>query len=582
MKTPDASLGSVAHSGVSSPSAEGTVHFTGSGKSAAPPSPAFLKLQWTFRTIALLAGVLQAWAFRYDANPDGVAYLDVADAYRERRWADAPNGYWSPLYSWLLAIAGALLRLPPSADFVLAHIVNLAAYVAALLAFEYLLRGIDAIPTASSDVADERRRDWWILGYSLFLWATLGLIGLGVTTPDLLLAGAAFAVAGILARIAASDRLWSHSVLLGVALGVGHLAKAAFLPVSIVVLAGAAVLSRRRRRPVLRGLIIVGTFAIVAGPYVAALSRAKGRVTAGESGRIAYAWIVNSVHGQLHWQGSADGGGVPIHPTRRISRGPEAYEFASPLRATYPPWYDPSYWYDGVEARFAPVTQARIALHYLPLLVSLFAPLVLVVTATLVRSRVRLLALRREWGRGWWLIVPGSVAIAMYATIFLESRYIAPFVVMVWLGALLVLEPFMLTGWRRALYVGTAMVLLLATLPKLSTNVRVLLPGAPNPHWGDAAFAAESGVRAGDAIAVVGDGRFEYWARLARVRIVAEVPAWATSEFLASTQRRRDSLLHQLRRTGARAVVSRDHARILEEWGWRADKRERMAVLLLP
>src|SRR6185369_13250535 len=47
--------------------------------------------------VAAVLGALQAWDRRYAMNPDGISYLDVADAYLRGDWAVAVNGYWSPL-----------------------------------------------------------------------------------------------------------------------------------------------------------------------------------------------------------------------------------------------------------------------------------------------------------------------------------------------------------------------------------------------------------------------------------------------------------------------------------------------------
>lgn len=41
--------------------------------------------------------------YRFQINPDGISYLSIAGNYLAGDWATAINGYWSPLYSWLLA-----------------------------------------------------------------------------------------------------------------------------------------------------------------------------------------------------------------------------------------------------------------------------------------------------------------------------------------------------------------------------------------------------------------------------------------------------------------------------------------------
>ena len=40
-----------------------------------------------------------------------------------------------------------------------------------------------------------------------------------------------------------------------------------------------------------------------------------------------------------------------LHPTRKILSWPEVYEFATPVSGTYPVFYDPTYWWAGVDTR---------------------------------------------------------------------------------------------------------------------------------------------------------------------------------------------------------------------------------------
>ena len=539
------------------------------------------RLVWTCRAIAIALAAVQAWAFRYEANPDGVSYLDVADAYREGRWADAPNGYWSPLYSWWLAIGAATLRSSPSADFVLAHVMNFLAFITALIAFEYFLRGIDSFADEPLETRQDRSREWWVLGYALFLWATLRLIGLGKITPDTLLAAAAFVVAGLLIRIRHTGSQWRHAGTLGIVAGLGYLTKLAFLPLTIVFLGVAAVLWGRNMRAILLLLLAAACFALVAAPYAVALSRAKGRFTLGDTGRIAYAWMVNGVRSEVHWQGGPPTAGVPVHPTRKISVSPEAYEFATPLRATYPPWYDPSYWYEGVTVSAAPLTQARIAFGYFPLILDLHAPLLLLAVAALIALRVRARWVRGALRRGWFLILPGLAALVMYASVFFDTRYVAAFVVMVWVGVLLTLEPFTPVAWRRGLWLGAAVVLLASTLPSLTPRLRALLPRAGNSLGNYASFLLESGLRPGDEVAIIGDGHYAVWARLARIRFVAEIPSRSAAGYWRSGRDEQAALVEKFRQAGAVAIVAVDAPSGLESFGWRRSPDGKLALLPL-
>src|SRR6266851_2384971 len=66
-----------------------------------------------FWLLAAVLGGFHAWASRYSMNPDGIVYLDMADAYLGRDWGTALISYRSPLYPWILGLAMVLSRLAP-------------------------------------------------------------------------------------------------------------------------------------------------------------------------------------------------------------------------------------------------------------------------------------------------------------------------------------------------------------------------------------------------------------------------------------------------------------------------------------
>ena len=63
------------------------------------------------------------------------------------------------------------------------------------------------------------------------------------------------------------------------------------------------------------------------------------------------------------------------------------------------------------------------------------------------------------------------------------------------------------------------------------------------------------GIRPGDKVGIIGNGFFAYWARLARVRLVAELPFTSIPAFAAADARTREQVLHAFRRAGARLIV---------------------------
>ena len=98
--------------------------------------------------VALLAlAVTQAWLFRHEISPDGVAYLDLSDAIVDGRIGDLVNAYWSPAYAFAIGLVRLLLASTPLGapqwEFALVHVVNVGAFMLALAAFEWLLHALD-------------------------------------------------------------------------------------------------------------------------------------------------------------------------------------------------------------------------------------------------------------------------------------------------------------------------------------------------------------------------------------------------------------------------------------------------------
>src|SRR5207245_9507364 len=92
-------------------------------------------------------------------------------------------------------------------------------------------------------------------------------------------------------------------------------------------------------------------FALVAGPWVALLSRAKNRFTFGDVGKVAFARFYDRPWHPFFWQGE-NGTGTPIHPVRQLLAKPRLFEFATPVGGSYPPSFDSTYCTYGVRVHF--------------------------------------------------------------------------------------------------------------------------------------------------------------------------------------------------------------------------------------
>ena len=532
-------------------------------------------------------GAIHAWADRYHMNADGISYLDMGDAYLRGDWSTAINGYWSPLYSWLLGLAMSILKPDSYWEFPVAHLVNFLIYLGALGCFHFLMHEIvvyNRKKAVATRVVELSAMAWYALGYSLFIWSSLTMITLSQVAPDLCVAAFVFLASGILLRISGGSAGWMTFAALGLVLGLGYLAKAPMFPLAFVFMGVAVVSVGDLRRAIPRGLVALAVFLIVGGPFMLALSVSKGRMTFGDSAKLNYMRYVNEASNR-HWQGTWPPGiGTPKHPTRKIDGTPAIYEFGTPITATYPPWYDPSYWNEGVAPRIewrrqAVVLGANLA-EFLDMFLRSQSGLIAGFLILFLIERKNWLAIR-EVGLQWSLLVPALAGFAMYMPVYFEPRYIGAFVVLFWLGiAFAVRLPESQESTRLVSSVTAAMVTVMliivgvATAPKASgTSYEVLRGVDPSAHvdWQVSEGLRQMGLQPGEKVGVIGEASpafYAHWARLARARIVAEIVSKDANEFFWAEPAVRSRTTETFARAGARVIIANSLSSRLIAEGW--------------
>jgi hypothetical protein len=533
-----------------------------------------------FWLIALILGGFHAWAamVSYSMNPDGIAYLDIGDAYLRGHWNVAINTYWSPLYSWILGLSMHVLHPSIRWEFATVHIINFFIYVFTFICFEFFWRRLMGWNQASSSrEASATWPEWaWLaLGYSLFIYSALSLIKIWSVTPDMLVAACVYLAAGLIVRVRTGGATWHTFAALGIVLGLGYLAKAAMFPLAFVFLA-VGVLSvgnlRRASRVVPVALVF---FLLIAGPYVVVLSSANGRLTFGDTGKLMYAWHVNGVP-HPHWQGEVLGAGIPTHPSRKIFDVPPIYEFGRPFGGTYPVAYDPAYWYEGVMPHFELRGQLNVFLlsmqYYFDLFFRQQAGLIACVLILYFLMRNRRPTNVEKILQASGLALLAIVALGMFALVHVQSRYIGAFVVLLWADVLAAVRlPASQDARRLLAFMGVMMSAFvfiniaafnfeglrdLAGFGKV--NETTSSPRAGRPSW-PGAVAEELqrlGIRPGDKVAVIGYAFDSSWARLARVQIVAEMFDWQAEAFWLGASSLHSKVLLALTQTGAKAIVA--------------------------
>jgi 4-amino-4-deoxy-L-arabinose transferase-like glycosyltransferase len=533
------------------------------------------RLRLFFWLFAILGGALQAWAFRNTITSDGISYLDIAGRLAQGDWQAAVNGYWSPLYPTALALALAIAKPGPLYEFAVVHAANFAIYLVALAGFDFLVaRLVECVrraQRATKAAVTEPLAAWFLLasGYALAVWALLELVTVSSTSPDMEVAVFVFFAAGLLLEIDSGILTLQKFLALGLLLGCGYLAKVPVFLLAFVFFALTLLAPLKWSKLLPKTLAALAAFLLVAAPYVIALSKSKQRLTFGDSGRLNYAWYVDGAS-YRHWQGEPLGtrsevaprwskgptsSGLPLHPTRKILDTPPVYEFDGPVAGTYPVWYDPSYWNEGVVPVFDPAQQVRKILVNLKFIYSLllnvhvvqlyregrwfrfFSPLLLAVWLVLFWRTRRAFA---PFGPAAWpLLLLALAALAMYALVYCEPRHLAPFIVLLYLGLfsairfpigtdLIGIDRRFLKPLGVAIVAAFALTVGISSARLAANTIRGSLPQGASQFeaWQVAsALTQQVELAPGSKIASLeyaNHGNAQ-WARLARCRIVAEI-----------------------------------------------------------
>ena len=530
-----------------------------------------------FWCVAIVVGFIQVWAHRYNINPDSISYIEIAQSAREAGWKSYVNGYWSPFYPFLLTNVFRVFDPGPRWESTVAIFTNLAIYLANLACFEWFLRELILLRDASNQPAERgfpiSSRTLWICGYVFFLWAGQFWVTPSWVSPDLCVAGLGYLATAALIRIHRGQASWATFVFFAAVLGLGYLAKAPMFPFAFVFLACGFLAVRSNRQALPRATLAVLVFFMVAAPFAISLSRTKGRMTFGDSGRINYAEFVNGAPKYVYWEGQPPGTGTPAHPLHKLLAEPPLYEFAAPIGGSYPLWYDPSYWYEGIKPHFSLKGQLMAVYRTTSSYLRIFS-----VTGTLYAVFIALFFLVRKsgsWGGRWreekFVWIPLLAAFAMFALVHVEPRFVGGFSLML-LMRLLAGVRFAKPAENGALS-GLASVIILAPALAIvfSTGKELRDIGRPVPfeQWEVARGLNELGVPPGSNLGSIGTGLGAYWAHLADMRIIAEIPGEDQRVFLAADPEKKRAIIGKFGEAGATAVITHNIAVVHSMEGWR-------------
>jgi hypothetical protein len=533
-------------------------------------------LRWALRAGVLIAGGLPAFVSRNSMSPDGVSYVDLSDAWLAGDWSRIVNGYWSPAYSALIAGARALFHPGPAKEATVVHLVNFVVFVVCIVCFEYFLAALRRfdVPTAGPGSDDFRRPEPWpvtLFIYAVFGWSAFGMLNTGLTSPDTIVAALTYLVAAMLLETFRSPTR-GRFIAIGVALGAAYLSKAAMFPVGVIFAACTAI-GWGIRAPLRRRLLTPAAFLLVSFPLLGALSSRSGHFTFGEAGKFAYGWFVNNY--PVPWTGAPKGSGTPRHPPVVLNLEPIAYGYPGDIGETYPAWTDPSYWNAGMVPRVELRRQLRevaiVSREYAKVLG--VTALTIVLLAALAKDKG---AVIRRMRRVAVLVAPLIFLFVLYSQVWAEPRFYAAAAVILILLSFDALYRAAEPGEMRRLALGAALMMLWnigRIAPHLAHYARLAvddLRGRPvgHPEWVIAQEVTAQGVYPGDRVAVIGSAFDSYWARLAGLRIIAEIPQWQAPRYWAATDSTKRELDNRFASMGARLILANQLPSSFREPEW--------------
>ena len=522
-------------------------------------------------------------------SSDQMSYLDIAHVYLQGSWWDGVNGYWSPLLPALVALAFRIAHpsltqeLPVSAAVTYFNFVFvLAAYLFfhARLVRCFEVRFLGAWSPGKSTAL-------FLFGFATTLAAVCGLLGFGLL-PDLLVAVFFLLSAGCLAGFFRREATPLAVLAFGFVLALGYLAKAILGPVAFVFIFSFYWERRKRAGALVPTAALAALFLFFSALHWLPLSLAEKRFTFGETGKINYVWFMGQgkyVAGEA-LQTSLDG--TPLkHPFQILSEDPIVYGFKGDVRGTFPNWYDPSYWMEGLRPAVRPVRQAVVIF----LNGILFADALTDgsgagmpgsdagFTLSLV-AFVSLLALAPSFrktflGLPWTLLLPSLAGLAFYGLVYSVYRHVMAFVLVamiVGVGSILAdLGPEYVRIARRiglGLFVITWIALLAQSLNGLHDRLRLGgWPAVLHNSDVDAGLALNGlNVPPGTAVAEIGDLATFYFPEVARVRVLAKVKD--APVFWNLSEERKEQVYALLAAAGTREIIAEVPAPHYSLAGW--------------
>lgn len=160
----------------------------------------------------------------------------------------------------------------------------------------------------------------------------------------------------------------------------------------------------------------------------------------------------------------------------------------------------------------------------------------------------------------WPLWLPCVAAFAMYALVRVEPRYVAAFTVVTWVSlfaAIRLPAKDILRNFANCAVLATFLATAAGVVHGGVHDFQAVLRAAPSEQAEVAAGLGKLGILEGQSLATIGIPHDSfYWARLAGVRVITEIPTPNVNQYWFGTQETQEKVRSLFAQTGAVAIVT--------------------------
>ena len=244
--------------------------------------------------VYLLLGQFLVWYYRYQINPDGIAYISIAWKYLHGDFANVVTGHWGPLFPGLLS----LFLYFNSDALLMAKVLNLLIGLLTIIALWRLSYQFKMTGRVRTVILFSAVPVVWTFAFRFI-------------TPDLLLTCMVLFYLVVISNSNYPQRL-SKGIFGGILGGLGYLTKSFAFPFFIChfflmnVFYYFRVESKEDKRKVVNNFLAGAVaFALISGIWIGLLSSKYGKLTFGTAGRAALSWHAapDAKGTPVHWQG---------------------------------------------------------------------------------------------------------------------------------------------------------------------------------------------------------------------------------------------------------------------------------------